>query len=262
MLEKSGLEIIASLNPLNYSAIANKKISYAVSLVIKVLLISCLIAGLLFWPKFTVLNYKIQQELDKIENINVKGSVDLSENIMVPEEDPWLYITDDEKATNNESKIFIGPDKIKYFAFKEEYEFDMNATWEEKKEKLKPVVTYLLSLLLSGLVAIIFLVLLAKYLAISLIIGLMGYLLLDLTPFRVGMKKSINTAFYAMIWLIPLEIITWPLGNNWLLPFKEIFYVKFYLLSLLLYLLLYLVGIVFIVLSQGEKTNLDIEWKE
>ncbi len=262
MLEKSGLEIIASLNPLNYSAIANKKIGYAVSLVIKVLLISCLIAGLLFWPKFTVLNYKVQQELDKIENINVKGSVDLSENIIVPEEKPLLYITDDEKAVNNESKIFIGPEKIKYSLYDEEYEFNMNATWEEKKEKLKPVLTYILSLLASGFVTVIFLILLIKYSVISLILGFMGYLLLDLTPFRVGMKKSINTAFYAMVWIIPLEIITWPLGNNWLLPFKEVFYVKFYLLSLLIYLIIYLVGIICIVLSQEEKTKLDIEWKE
>lgn len=262
MLEKFSQEITASVNPLKYPFLACKKVGSSVSFLIKILLISCVLAGLLFWPQINVLNYEIKQELEKIEDINVTGGVKLSEDIKIPSENPWLYATDKKTVNYNGSKIFISPDLIKYNTFKKEYEFKMNAEWAEKKEKLKPAITYLLTFLITGFLTIIFLILLAKYLIISSSLGLLGYLLLDLTPFNVSIKKSFNTAFYSTIWLIPLEIITWPLGNNWLLPVKELFYVKIYLIPLLVYLAVYLFSTICIVLAEEERTKIDIEWKD
>ncbi|PIN80713.1 hypothetical protein COV11_03495 [Candidatus Woesearchaeota archaeon CG10_big_fil_rev_8_21_14_0_10_30_7] len=260
MLEKFSQELLASLNPLKYPLLASKKISNSIFFVLSILLISCLLAGLLFWPQANLLNYEIKQELEKIKDIDVNGRIHLNEDIMIPSENPWLYATDKKNKIYNDSKIFIGPEIVKYTTFDDEYEFKVEEKWEEKKEKLKPAISYVLTFLLTGIIAIVFLILLIKYLLIGLIIGFLGYLLLDLTPFRVQVKKSFTTAFYAMIWIIPLEVITWPLGNNWLLPIKEIFYVKIYLLPLLLYLAIYVFAVVCIVLVREEKPQIEIEW--
>ncbi|MBI4919106.1 hypothetical protein HY837_04190 [archaeon] len=262
MLEKFSQEIVASVNPLKYPLLVGKRVSSAISFLIKILLISCIFAGLLFWPQINVLNYGVNQELEKIENINVKGSVQLSEDIKMPAEKPWVYATSDEKTFYNESKVFIGPKLVKYTVYGQEYEFKSDDPWEEKREKIKPAVTYLLTFLISGVVSMFLVVLFLKYLVISLFLGLIGYLLLDLTPFNVSIKKSFNTAFYSMIWIVPLEVITWPLGNNWLLPFKEIFYVKIYLIPLMLYLAVYLVSTACIIMTEKERTKLDIEWNQ
>ncbi len=262
MLEKFSQEILASVNPLKYPLLGARRISSAVAFLIKILLISCIFAGLLFWPQINVLNYGVKQELEKITNINVKGSVELSEDIKIPIEKPWVYATSNDKTVFNESKVFIGPKLVKYSVYGEEYEFKSDDPWEEKKEKIKPAITYLLTFIITGIISMVLVVLFLKYVLISLVLGIIGYLLLDLTPFNVSLKKSFNTAFYSMIWIVPLEVITWPLGNNWLLPIKEVFYVKLYLIPLILYLAIYLFSTACTIMAEKERTKLDIEWNQ
>ena len=232
-------DIPYSLNGKHYGELADRKAGKAVGYVFGLVVIAFLIMCVLGIPTLSSFGDYIDNQLSKIDKIQIDGKVLMHDAILIPEVDPIIAID----ATNNTQKAVASKMLVtqEYFYWKTasgEVKKVKMADWFRNDESRSAIASFifLVSLIfLPGFLFWLMILLFLKYLIIVTVFAAIFSITLDLTKYKIPFKKMFNICAYAATLLIFVEVIFIPIGTNYLLPLFSIFWIQFYLVCFMNY---------------------------
>ncbi|MBS3128401.1 DUF1189 family protein [Candidatus Woesearchaeota archaeon] len=242
-------DIPYSLNGKHYGEIAERPMSSGVFYILGLVVLAFFIMCIFGIPSVINFGNYIEDQMSKIDKIQIDGRILMYDAIKIPEEDPYFVID----ATNNSKKAESRKILItqEYFYWKpvvgEPKKVKM-ADWFRNKESRNVIASFifLISLLvLPGFLFWLLVLLFLKYLLIVTLFAGIFFIVLDLTRYKISFKKMFNICAYAATLLIFIEVIFIPLGTDLLIPLFSIFWVQFYLVTLAIYLSLVILALIF-----------------
>lgn len=250
-------DIPYSLNGKNYGELAKRPNTKAITYIMGCVIFAFLIMCLFGIPKLIGFGEYIDSELNKIDKIQIDGKILMNEAIIFPEDDPLIAID----ATNNTKKaearkMLVTQEFFYWKTMTGDIKKVKMADWFRNPESRRAISSFIFLIALMILPGFLFwfiILLIVKYLLITILFAGIFFILLDLTKFRMSFKKMFNVCAYASTLLIFIEVIFIPLGTDYLIPLFEIFWIQFYLVTSILYIALVVIALIFAE-SQGEGT--------
>lgn len=243
-----------SFNPYAQKLLTRKHPARSIGFLVKLLLLSFFITGILMLPTLTEWPSLAAWQLAKFD-LSINADVNADKPVLLPTSHPFLIIdlTTNQRAIDSENILLTR----KYL----EYKIGRDSTRIEFSElnnaEAKTKIAILLTLLI--LPSVIFWILLAcfvKYFLWSFSVSLLAWVILDLTQYKKRFLRIFAASNYSMVYVIPLEII---LGGEWLIPFAELFRIKFYTITTALYFVVFILTIAFIMTEENQETENEDE---
>ena len=259
MLQKSGeymgvrdflKDIPYSLNGKNYGEIAERPASSGVKYIFCLVVISFFIMCIFGVPSVISFGEYIDNQMSKIDKIQIDGKILMNEPILIPEENPIIAIDATDNTKKAEAQRMLITQEYFYwkpFTGGEPKRVKM-ADWFRDPESRNAITSFifLLSLLiLPGFLFWLLVLLFIKYLLIVILFAGIFFIIFDLKKYKTSFKKIFNICAYAATLLIFVEVIFIPIDTDLLLPLFSIFWIQFYLVTLVLYLTLVILALLF-----------------
>lgn len=254
-------ELISSVNPFHYKTLCLHSTDKSIKFLSKILLISYVIFLFLFVPQlFNIPDY-LQEKISHVSHVDINGTFEMTEPVFIPDKDPWLVVDTSGNYSDVETaRLIFTKEEVKYRTLKnfEEIKYGELKNVKEKSSEIASLLSFFALFVLPSFVFTGYFILFLKYFLWAFIFGTATFLLLDLTTFSVSYKKVFNASVFALVLVVPLEVILLAINHNYLLPIFEIFKIPFYAVTILIYFILYLFGLVVLVYDSKSKTNIDV----
>ena len=244
-------DIPCSLNGKNYGKLSERSMGSAMMYVTGLVMLAFLLMCIFGIPHLLSFGNYIDDQLQKIDKIQIDGKILMHDPIVYPENDPIIAID----ATNNTKKaeaknILITQEYFYWKPFIGETKKVKMADWFRNPESKKAIASFIFLFVLLVLPGFLFwwlVLILLKYLFIITLFAGLFFIILDLTSYRRPFKKVWNICAYASTLLIFIEVIFIPLGTDSLIPLFSIFWgsIQFYLVTLVLYLSVVILALLF-----------------
>ncbi len=239
-------DILDSFNPLAYRDLSHRTGGQALWFVVRLLLLSWIIALLLFTPQLSQLQQYFTDEFGKIESVDVHGNISMSAPILMPSKYPFLIIdtTGAYTTITGGEYLLVTNDHIVYRTLgplRAVHSIELSEITDiaRMREQYGGLFAMLAVALLPAFIFWSFMILLLKYLAIALALSVVAWMLLELTTWKKGFGRIFSIGLYSLVAAIPLEVIALPFDPEWMIPIAKILYLKVYLIPLLMYMLLF-----------------------
>lgn len=236
-----------SFNPSQYKHLSQHFVFDAFGFLMKLFLLSFILMILMMIPLFADIPDTVKAELHKVSG-TFNGTINMTAPIIFPAKEPFVIID-----TTGKHDV-IGAENILVTKYDVNYRFYRNPVqvpidtlkdFKNKDEWGYIFVTAAIFLIPAVLFWFAF-ALFAKYLIIAVLSASLFWVLLDLTRFRRSYPEVLVTAFYATIFLIPLEMIFMPVNTAWMIPTMHVMRIPFYAVPIGLYLLFMMAAISFV----------------
>lgn len=236
-----------------YKYLSKQYAHKSVFFVAKLLALSLFLALILFMPAIVEWPYLIALQAKHI-NVSLSGNMSTTEAVLFPPNEPMLVVdtsgnrpaigTENLLLTDQflEYKILKQPTKISYSELKTD------------KEKLAGLIWMGVLFIIPSILFWYYFCYLLKYAVICTLFALVAWLIIDLTAYKQGFSRIFNTAAYALIVMIPFEVIAAVYDTSWMMPLFEVIRIKFYLIPLVLYTAMFLLALIFVVEKHPEHT--------
>ncbi|MEK6857100.1 MAG: DUF1189 family protein [Nanoarchaeota archaeon] len=261
MLELFIKELISSANPFQYKTLCLHPTGKSVKFLLKLILISYIVFLFLFVPKLFEIPSYLQEKISHVSQVDINGTFDMREPVFIPDKNPWLVVdTSGNYSDVKTARIIFTKEEIKYRTLKsfEEIKYSELKNVKEKSPEIAGLLSFFALFILPSFIFIGYFILFLKYFLWAFVFGTATFLLLDLTTFSIAYKKVLNASTFALVLVVPIEIILLAINHNYLLPIFDIFKIPFYAVTLLIYVILYLFGLVALIHDSKTKTNIEI----
>ncbi|MBS3157806.1 DUF1189 family protein [Candidatus Woesearchaeota archaeon] len=244
-------DFLKTWHPSSYWHLAHKPILDAYKYFLFIILvgfIGMIIVGL---PKFILIPDYLQAKMQNFDELNIDLDVKMNKPVALTTRDPEIII-DTTGQLNNVSKImkhahlFITNDTLYYKIFLKPEKLELSRYKDVLKEK-KQYATALYYLVLFSLPSILFvtlIVILIRYLVITHVIAVLGFVLTRLAGYAIDFKTIFNSALYASTVMILPELILFPL-------LKPLFNVP-----IALFIILYII----VIIIECQKLRHRVHW--
>lgn len=240
-------EVIWSFYPPRYKQLCNKKFFSSLKFMSVVLLVSFLLAGILFFPKLFTIKAVIENEIDKFAVFNVQADVSTTAPITLPTNKPLLVI-DTVSDRNISKEVFvITNDSLKYRLIgKNSVPLSGFKNIKESKRIVSGFLTVLFVLLLPAVFILFYFKFWLKYFLLVFFVSVILFILFELTRWRLKFKQVLNIACHTAVVMVVLEVVSAPINTGYLLPFLKFLGINIYAVTLALFCIFSIAGIVFV----------------
>ncbi len=259
MFEQFIKELISSVNPFQYKTLCLHPPSKSLKFLLKLLLISYVIFLCLFVPKLFDIPDYLQEKISHVSSVDINGTFEMTAPVFIPDKDPWLVVdTSGNYSDFKTARVIFTKEEIKYRTLKnfEEIKYGELKNVKEKSPEIAGLLSFFALFILPSFVFTGYFLLFLKYFLWAFVFGTATFLILDLTTFSVSYKKVFNAATFALVLVVPIEVIFLAINHNYLLPIFEVFKIPFYAVTLLIYIILYLFGLVVLIYDSKSRTNI------
>jgi hypothetical protein len=244
-------DVLKSFYPPSYKELKNNGFVKGYSFLLKVLFLALIIAGLILLPKYINLKTEITEDLSKI-HLNISGDLETDEKISIPSRDPLLSIDRNSNIGMDKELFVINKDEFQFRFFgKRKIEIEKLKNFSEHKDEVGTFLTSMFILLFPGLFFIIFIKSAIKYLIISLFLGLIAFLLIDLTNYKLKFKKILSISAYTGAPIILAELIISAINPKILFPFIRFIGLNVYSVTLIIWFFF----IILCIIVSNKKTK-------
>lgn len=251
-------EMVQSINPVKYSFLSQKKPAKAIKFMTTLLFVCFILMAILYLPKISILQDDLANQMQNLDFSEVSGNWSTKAQIALPEKNPLIVIDTVSDNKINTEFLYISNDFIyyKFFGNTQKIKISDLKNTEKVKNEFSGFLFFLALLFLPYIIIIAYSLFFIKYLFITGLTAFIAWTLMDLTYFKIKLKQVFNTAIYGTVFLIPLEILSFPIGNEWLMNRTEIFRIEFFFLSTTIYLAFFLFVCIFLMINH-RKTKED-----
>ncbi len=248
-------ELIWTFYPPRYKQLSEQHLHKSIAFMTKMLLVSFLIAGIIFVPKLFLLKGTIENELGKFDQFKLSGQVQQSERVNIPRSNPWIVVDLNNNVTLAKEALVIDQDSVKYRFFGiKSVPRDQLEDPAQYKSTVSRFATLFIILLIPGVALLLFLRSWLKYFLMLLVIGTLWFIVLDLSKFRLRWKQMLNIAAHTLTPIILIETISATITTAFLVPLGFRFVgLNIYLVTLALYAIITAVCIIGCHLPEKRK---------
>lgn len=252
-------EIISSVNPFHYKTLCLHPTSKSIKFLLKLLLTSYVIFLFLFVPKLFEIPDYLQEKISHVSQVDINGTFEMTEPVFIPDKNPWLVVdTSGNYSEVKTARLIFTKNEVKYRTLKdfEEIKYGELKNVKEKSPEIAGLLSFFALFILPSFVFTGYFILFLKYFIWAFLFATSTFLLLDLTSFSISYKKIFNASVFALVLVVPIEIILLAINHNYLLPIFEILKMPFYAVTILIYIILYLFGLVVLIHDSKSRTEL------
>ena len=256
--------LIHSLNPMWYTNISNLKPKDTIKHMALVVVFSMGVMGILMLPSILNLQNSLQDDLGSFQDFKIRGTVNMTKPIMIPENDPELVIdiNGEEKIIKDE-KLLVTKEYVYFKPLGKPLRINVKKLLnplEYKTEAAAFLKLFFISII-PGLLIFLFLMFAIKYtIIIGAMFGLSYFVLKLLLLYKVSGKRIFNIVAYAATLMIFLEIVFIPLNGKILVPLFQLLFLDFYLIPLLIFIVYAVLGL-FSVEKKTPSDHKSSEWQ-
>ncbi len=239
-------EALSCFYPPRYKILCTKKVRSSLKFMSIILLLTFLIAGVLYLPKLFTLKSSIEDQLDNFVLFNIQANFTTSAPIKIPFSRP-LFIIDSEESHNISNELFIvSKDSIKYRFFgKKSLPLSDFKDVKVNKKRVSAFFSILFILLLPSIFIILYIKFWIKYFLLIYLMSFILFILFELTHWRLKFKQILNVACHTAIIMIVIELVSVPFGTAYLLPLIKFLGIKIYAITLVLFAFFTVAGVIF-----------------
>ncbi|MBI2564904.1 DUF1189 family protein [Candidatus Woesearchaeota archaeon] len=249
-------DLISALDPFKYPHITLRSPFKGFAYMFKLVLFFTIILSLFYIPEVADIPHALEKQVSKIKISDVNGKFQVTEPIRFPEQKPIIIVDTNVDEPSESVMLFFSKNSLFYNGNKSAYSAFLDMSKPDKN--IVSFLRLIVFLIAPSLFFYLFLLFFVKYFIISLALALLIASVLDLTSWAVSWKKSLNLAFFASTWSLPLEILLSPFKIYWLGPILTVGKFTLYALPIFIYLIFAVFALVCIIRYQQEKTNIDI----
>ncbi len=254
-------ELFKSLNPVKYSILSQKHPSNGIKFMAKLLFLTFILMFILYVPKFSSLQDNLANQIKFLDFKDVSGNWSATSPIKIPENQPVFIIdTTGLHSKMGKENILITENYIHYkiFGNVQKIKIEDFKRIENIKREVGALIFLVILVFVPYFALLAYLLLLTKYILIAGVISFITWTLIDLTHIKLKLKQVFNTALYATVFFIPIELLSRPFGTNWLMKSAEFLRIKFFFLSTLIYITIFLFIILYLMVEH-KKTKKDYD---
>ena len=249
-------DIPRSLNGKNYGDLAERSPSQAIKYVIGIVVLSFFLMCIFGIPQVLSFGEYVDEQLHKIDKIQIDGRIIMNDPILIPEEDPIIAIDATNNTVKAEAKRMLVTSEYFYWrTYSGEVKKVKMADWFRNPESRKAIASFIFLIVLLALPGFLFwfmVALVIKYLLIITLFSGIIFISLDLTKYKIPLKKLFCICAYAATIPIIIEVIMLPFGTDYLLPLFSVVGIQFYLITFILYATMVILALVF-----AEREGID-----
>jgi len=232
--------LLRSLNPAKYNELSKDPHDAFVFLT-KTVGLGLILLTLLALPAAVTFSDQVLQKLGYFSRAELSGNFTTEKPILIPDHDPWIVVDTEGKLSPGREEIFVGDNIVSFLGTTITHEELKDL--KENKVAVAQLAAPIAVLLLPGLVFWVGLFFWLKYLAISAFVGVLGWLILDLTHLRQPFAKTLIASMHAAAIMVLIELISLPLSADYLYPLAGYWRISLYAVSTIAYLVLFIFGI-------------------
>ncbi len=233
---KTVITMMRSFNPFFYKSLSRKRLSDAMTYFFEVLIICFILLVIVSIPVFLALPGNLSTELSKLDNFTIDPSLEMDETIEFNRFDITITDTKDYEEEfvliTNESVymkslmcqlvkptcLLTGETKV--------INSENASELLDHKEGLGKLISFILLLMIPGILVLLFVYYLISYILIILITTSIIYLICKLTKHRMHWRKLLIIGIYACPVMLLLDIVPLLYFSLSILPF--IFYIAIF----------------------------------
>ena len=155
----------------------------------------------------------LREQLTSFNTLDLNVEQEMNRPFLLPQNNPLVMIDTTDMENTRKAKILITEDSItyKFLPFTEPKSLDVGeGRLLEQKREFAIMATALILLLLPGILLLLAVALLAKYILLIFLSGVIGFLLVGFIHFHIRLKQLFNVAIYASTLMIIIELLTKP----------------------------------------------------
>ena len=181
----------------------------------------------------------LQEEFLKLDSASINYELDMSDPIIITEDNPKIIIDSTGQTTNITDEVLLITNKGLFYNFngpniiKKEELADLSGS----SDNIGKLATVMVLLILPSILVISYFVYLLKYLFLILMFSFLGLIAVKFLNFRIKTKMILRIAIYSSTIMVLTDILAIPFYNNT------------YFIPVILYLIMFTIGLVMV----GEK---------
>ena len=211
-------DFLKTWHPSSYWNLAHKSVFEAYKYFLFIILVGFIGMILVAMPKFIALPDYLQDQMQHFDKFEINLNLKMNAPIIITSNEPEIII-DTEAKINNVSKAlkhsrFIISNTTLYYKllFKpEQLELSKYKDILKEKKDVSKTLHFLIILAMPSILLVALLLILLRYLLVTHIAAILGFLLTRIAGYAIDFKTAFNSALYASTVMILPELLLLPL---------------------------------------------------
>lgn len=223
-------EVIWCFYPPRYKQLSEKKFSSSLWFMTRMLFIAFIVSSLFFLPKLISMKGEIEDGLSQFSALSVQPALAQSSPFSFPESNPWVVVDLNSNLSLSKELVVIDQTAVHYRFFN-----IANVSQEtlfspiEHKATVAGFLTKLFVLFLPGVALFLFVRFWFKYFLMTLIMGTLFFIIMELSQYRLRYKQMLSIAAHAVAPIMILEVVSAAIYSSYLLPLPTIKFAGLYI---------------------------------
>lgn len=240
-------EVIWCFYPPRYKQLSEKSFSSSVWFMTRMLVIAFLIAGLFFLPQLISMKGELENGLSQFSALSIQPALAQSAPFAFPSKDPWVKVDLNSNLSLSKELIAIDQSSIQYRFINVRNITQLELFQPlEHKATVAGFLTKLFILFLPGVALFLFVRFWFKYFLMTLIMGTLFFIIMELSQYRLRYKQMLSIAAHAVAPIMILEVVSAAIYSQYLLPLPTIKFAGLYIyaVSFIIMAIIMVAGIV------------------